>query len=266
MLVGVVFISSAIVYAVACALFLIALTRTSGPGRFGRLALVLAFALQLIYLAVDYAADTPPMSRVHQTLTGLSLGIVAAFLIAVARRKSISVLGAFLAPVALFFFLGSGLGRSVEHVPPGVRTMLVPVHIGVNMLGLVAFALAFGAAIAYVLQDRALRRKQLDGLFQRLPALDVLDRFGLRAISVGFPLLTIGIVTGAFWAFRIHPDGPVISAAQSFALVAWVLFAGVLLLRVAVGWRGRRAAIGTIVGFLCAAAVIVGYAVRTGGS
>ena len=50
-----------------------------------------------------------------------------------------------------------------------------------------------------------------------------------------------------------------------FALIAWVLFAAVLLLRLAAGWRGRRAAIGTIVGFLCTAAVLVSYMVRAQG-
>lgn len=264
---GPLFIATAVLYAVATALFTGALTRgTAGLKRSARWVLVAAVALHLAYLGADAIdAGTRPMGRVHETLTGLSLGITLAFLLASARREGMIVLGAFITPVALFFFLGSGLGRSVEHVSDEVRSMLAPIHIGANVLGLVAFALAFGAAVAYVIQERQLRKKKLSGIFQRLPALDVLDRFGLRAVSVGFPLLTIGIVTGAFWAFRIHPGAPAISAAQAFALVAWLLFAGVLLLRLAAGWRGRRAAIGTIVGFLCTAVVLVGYVFRSGG-
>jgi ABC-type transport system involved in cytochrome c biogenesis permease subunit len=92
----------------------------------------------------------------------------------------------------------------------------------------------------------------------------VLDGFSLRAVSVGFPLLTIGVVTGAFWATRVQ-QGVLVTSPQAFGLASWVLFAGVLVLRLAAGWRGRRAAIGTIVGFLCAAAVLVGYVVRDGG-
>ncbi|MEM9071073.1 MAG: cytochrome c biogenesis protein CcsA [Myxococcota bacterium] len=265
---GVLFIVAALAYTAACGLFTSALTRgTAGLKRGARWALVGAVLLHAAYLVVDMLdTSTPAMGRVHQTLTVLSLGTTVAFLLASIRREAITVLGAFITPVALFFFMGSGLGRSVEHVSDEVRSLLVPLHIGVNVLGLVAFALAFGAAIAYVIQERQLRQKRLGGIFQRLPALDVLDRFGLRAVSVGFPLLTIGIITGAFWAFRIRPGAPMISAAHAFALVAWVLFAGVLLLRVAAGWRGRRAAIGTIVGFLCTAAVLVGYVMRITGS
>jgi ABC-type uncharacterized transport system permease subunit len=144
-----------------------------------------------------------------------------------------------------------------------VRSFLLPLHIAFNVLGIVAFALAFAAAVGYVIQERMLRRKKLGGVAQRLPALDVLDSLGLRLVLIGFPLLTLGIVTGTIWAVRI--DTPFITTAQGFALLAWLVFATVLVLRVAVGWRGRRAAIGTIMGFFCAMAVLVGYVVRSGG-
>ncbi|MEZ4250534.1 MAG: cytochrome c biogenesis protein CcsA [Polyangiales bacterium] len=258
------FVAAAVAYAVSSALYLLTLTRgTDGPGRFAHGALLLAVVLHGVYLGFDYSSGGPPMGRVHQTLTFLSLGIVGAFLIAGLRRKSIAILGAFITPVALFFFLGAGLGRSVDDVSDDTRSTLLPFHIGVNVLGLVAFALAFGSAVAYVIQERMLRQKKLSGVFERLPALDVLDGFSLRAVSVGFPLLTIGVVTGAFWATRVQ-QGVLVTSPQAFGLASWVLFAGVLVLRLAAGWRGRRAAIGTIVGFLCAAAVLVGYALRDG--
>jgi ABC-type transport system involved in cytochrome c biogenesis permease subunit len=45
-------------------------------------------------------------------------------------------------------------------------------------------------------------------------------------------------------------------------LVEWALFAAVLLLRAVAGWRGRRAALGTMLGFLVACAVLFGYVLR----
>lgn len=256
------FVATAFAYGVACTLYLVSLVRgTEGTGRFARIALMVSVVLHLVYLVADHQSAGPPMGRMHQTLTMLSLGIVSAFLVAGLKKQSITVLGAFITPVALFFFLGAGLGRSVEHVSDDTRSTLLPFHIGVNVVGIVAFALAFGAAVAYVIQERMLRTKRLTGVFERLPPLDVLDGFSLRAVSVGFPLLTIGVVTGAFWATRVD-QGVYLTSPQAFGLAAWVLFAGVLVLRIAAGWRGRRAAIGTIVGFLCAAAVLVGYSIR----
>jgi ABC-type uncharacterized transport system permease subunit len=136
-------------------------------------------------------------------------------------------------------------------------------HIAANVLGLVAFALAFVAGIAYVLQERLLRRRQLTGAFQRLPSLGVLDKIGLRSVLTGFPLLTFGMITGTFWLLR--SDGSQFYVSQALGLVAWAIFAGVIILRVAAGWRGRKAALGTMMGFVFTLLVLVGYAVRAAG-
>lgn len=266
MLVSGLFVATAILYGISCALYLAFLGRGSEAlGLWSNRATGAAAASHLIFLAADYGvAGNLPIGDIHRSLSLLSLGIVVAFLILGLRRK-VTVLGAFITPVTLLFFLGSGIGRTVVEVPPHIRSNLLPLHIGVNVLGIVAFAIAFAAALGYVMQERALRKKQLSGVFTRLPALDVLDNLGFRAVTVGFPLLTVGIVSGAIWAVRIDPSAPIVSTAQSFALLAWLLFAGVLLLRVAAGWRGRRAAIGTIIGFLCALAVLAGYVARAGG-
>ncbi|MAQ15937.1 MAG: hypothetical protein CMN30_14230 [Sandaracinus sp.] len=263
--VGALFLGTAVTYTVAAALYLPSLLRgPEGPARFASRVLMGAAGLHIAYLAVDTFGGTgAPMRGIEQTLTFLSLGIVMAFLLARLRGRGIDILGAFLTPVALLFLMGAGVGRSVGEVPHEIRSALLPFHIAVNMLGVVAFALAFGAASAYVIQERMLRRKKLGGIFQRLPPLDVLDTFGLRAVSLGFPLLTLGILTGVFWVDPVeHFD---ISPMHGFALAAWVLFAGVLLLRLAAGWRGRRAAIGTIMGFLCALGVLAGYVMRDSG-
>src|SRR5262249_4481459 len=152
----------------------------------------------------------------------------------------------------------------VAAVPQHVRSLLLPIHVGVNIAGLVAFALAFGASLAYVLQAHLLRTKRLGGVFHRLPSLDVLDLLSFRSVLVGFPLLTVGVITGALWAVRIHPNAPLFSAPQAIALLTWLVFAWVLLARLLGGWQGRRAAYGTIAGFLCSVAVLVAYWFRSG--
>jgi ABC-type transport system involved in cytochrome c biogenesis permease subunit len=160
-------------------------------------------------------------------------------------------------------FLASGLGSSYAPVSPTVQSAMLSLHIGANVLGLVAFALAFVAGIAYMLQERLLRRRQLSGVFQRLPSLDILDTMGLRAVLAGFPLLTFGMITGTFWLLRA--EGSEFYVSQALGLVAWAIFAGVIVLRVAAGWRGRKAALGTMMGFLFTLLVLVGYALRAAG-
>ena len=246
-----------------------ALLRSGGARleRSATIALGVASLTQLVYLVIDYhTAGRTPLSTVHGTLAALSLVITVSFL-ATMRRHRLPVLGAFITPVSLLLFLAASLGQQEPLlVPEGVRTVLLPLHIVVNVLGLAAFALAFALALAYVIQEQLLRRRQIGGLFHRLPSLDMLDHLGFRFVTVGFPLFTLGVVTGSIWAARM---GNVLgfSTGQGFALVAWLFFACVLFSRAAAGWRGRRAAIGTVLGFLCAMAAIGGYVFRDfGGS
>ncbi|MEM7447748.1 MAG: cytochrome c biogenesis protein CcsA [Myxococcota bacterium] len=264
MLVSNLFLITAALYATSCSLFLVHLAR--GTARLARWAVRLlcaATAAHLGFASLElYVSGLNPVADIHSSLALLSLLIVCAFLLALLRYR-ITVLGAFLTPLTLLFFLGAGLDRSVTEVPANVRSALLPVHIGVNILGVVAFALAAASATAYVLQERMLRQKRLGGLFERLPSLDVLDSLGFRLVLTGFPLLTVGLITGTIWV--VQSESINLNATQGFAVMAWLMFAAVLLLRIAVGWRGRRAAIGTILGFLCAMLVLAGYLLRSGG-
>ena len=265
MLVQGLFTATASLYGVACAIYLAhLLTGRQGLTRISNACLGTAALVHVGYLAADMTVNgNTPAAEIHGVLSLVSLGIVTAFLVVTSRRP-VTVLGAFVTPVTLLFFLGSGLGRSVEHVPRDVRDALLPVHIGVNVIGVAAFALAFGASLAYVIQEYFLRRKQLGGAFQRLPALDVLDSLSYRASGIGFTLLTVGVATGAIWMVR-EQAGPLITPPQAMGIATWLVFAAVLGLRVLAGWQGRRAAVGTIVGFLCSASVLAIYVVRAAG-
>lgn len=267
MLVTALFAATAALYAVSCGFYVYFLARgAEGTARVAARALGGAVVSHLAFLGANFAAHGHvPTADIHQALAVMSLLVVLVFLVAVRTHERLRILGAFITPVTLLLFLGAAFRRGVGPVPEGVRSAMLPVHVLVNVLGLAAFALAFAAAIAYLIQERQLRRKQLGGLFQRLPSLDVLDSLGLRAVLVGFPLLTIGVITGTIWAVRLNPSAFELSAAQAFGLLAWLLFALVLLLRVAAGWRGRKAAIGTTLGFLCTMAVLVGYVLRGDG-
>lgn len=264
---SVLFVAAAVLYGLACALYLAYLARgVSNVERWTTRTLGGAVLAHVGFVIADYVTyQHSPFEDIHTTLTFASLGTVIGFLVAVLRFPSVNVLGAFITPITLLFLLGSGLGRAVAPVPQEVRSALLPLHVGVNVIGVVAFAVAFGASSAYVIQERLVRRKQLGGIFQRLPSLDVLDTVSFRSVTIGFPLFTVGVVTGALWAQRLHPSHPILTPAQVVALLAWIVFASVLVLRVVAGWRGRRAALGTIMGFLCAVAVLAGYVARAGG-
>lgn len=255
-----IFVATALLYAASCALFFVHLARGGEKSvAWASGVLGAAIAAHSGFVIFDYAvAGHAPMVDINETFALLSLLISLGYLASM-RKHKLTVLGAFITPVTLLLFLGAGLRRRVPAVPESVRSALLPLHVGVNVLGIVAFALAFAAAVGYVIQEQLLRKKQVIGVFQRLPALDVLDSLGLKLVTIGFPLFTLGLVTGSVWAAQ---GGWSLSAGQGFALLAWVFFGSVLLARAAAGWRGRRAAIGTMIGFLFSMAAIVGYLLR----
>jgi ABC-type uncharacterized transport system permease subunit len=252
------FVAASVAYAgAAVAYFLFIGSGNARASTWAQRLLLVAAVLHVGFLFGD-ARRNLQLGDVRQMFTVGSLCIVVAQLIA-QRYGRLAVLGAFVTPIAMLMFLAAGLGRSVPNVPEDVRSALLPAHVFVNVLGIAAFTLAFAVATAYLIQERLLRRRQVSGLFTRLPPLDVLDSLGLKLLLIGFPLFTVGSVSGAIWAAQLPTT---LSPTQALGLVGWCVFAAVLLLRIAAGWQGRRAAIGTLLGFACALAVVVGYAMR----
>ena len=111
------------------------------------------------------------------------------------------------------------------------------------------FALAFAAGIMYLIQERQIKAKKIGAFYHRLPALKVLDDLGYRCLTFGFPLLTLGIITGSVWAESAWGSYWSWDPKETWSLITWFLYAALLHGRLTVGWRGRRAAIFAIVGF-----------------
>ncbi len=195
-----------------------------------------------------------PFAGLGAALSVLALLGVAGFLVVRRTQPRLDVTGAFVAPLTLLLLVASRApgGRPAGHLGGAVLAL----HVASVLTGTAAFTLAFVMALAYLLQERQVKKKRLGGVFQRLPPLDVLDAVGYRCVAVGLPALTLGIVTGFFVGAR---GAGAVVWQQYVGMGAWVLFAGVLVLRLAAGWRGRRAAIGTILGYASALVVLAGY-------
>jgi ABC-type uncharacterized transport system permease subunit len=202
-----------------------------------------------------------PVEGIHFALSVASMFVCLVYVLARLRLK-VDVVGAFVAPQALAFLLASRFVGSAVDAQPRLRGALLPFHVVSNLLGIALFTLAFAAAVAYLLQDRRLKRKKLDGA-DRMPPIDALDRAEHRFLVAGFPLLTIGILTGTLWAREIEAGGAGEIARAALSYASWALIGGVLLLRAAAGWRGRRAAYGTILGFGLTVLVMLLYLARS---
>lgn len=250
---------TALTYVVASGLYFLQLAGREGYARFARPVLAVATLLHLTHFFVVTAnAKTCPVDEIHEATSLMALVAVTIFLF-VSRVKKLEVIGAFVAPQALAAILAARFVGSPDTTP--VRTAVLPLHVTSILLASALFAIASALAATYLLQEKQLKKKKTGGLLHRLPALDVLDRASHRFLLAGFPLLTIGILTGLLWVGHVA-NTKMGALRQVLAYSAWVLFAVVLLMRSAGGWRGRRAAWGTIFGFGCAFLVYLVYLVR----
>ena len=90
------------------------------------------------------------------------------------------------------------------------------------------------------------RRPDLE---RSLPSADNLDRITYKTICLAFPLLTLMIASGAYWANQTWGSYWSWDPKETWAAITWLVYAGYLHMRITRGWRGRRAAYFAILGF-----------------
>lgn len=209
------------------------------------------FICHTLFLVHQYfALGAAPVLNLKSALSFFSWTIIGAYIIFQLRFK-LMVLGSFIAPLAAFLMVTSATIPGMEVVAkPIYRNMWLTVHVGTSFIGNGLFAVTFVAAIMYLIQEHQIKRKRLGSFYNRLPALQTLDSIGYYSLIYGFPFLTIGIITGSVYAqyalgsyWRWDPK-------ETWSLITWLFYATLLHERVAVGWRGRRAAIMSIICFL----------------
>lgn len=199
------------------------------------------------------------LTNLHEAISFFSWAIVLIFLW-VEWRHRVYVLGSFILPLAFLSLLSAAaLPNEIGTLDPSLKSAWLGVHTTLSLLGIAAFAIAFIAGIMYLLQESFLKSKQFSPLYHKLPSLDLLDKWNQRAIFWGFPLLTLGIITGAYgaqyvWGSYWKWDDP----KQTLALGTWFFYLVVLHGRVTIGWRAKKAAYLAIIGFIGVIFIFVG--------
>lgn len=260
---NILFAVTAALYVAASVLFLRFLARGKGDvGKLGPRLILLGATFHGAYICqASLLLRVCPVEGIHFPMSVASMVMCFAY-VAARKRLRVEVAGAFIAPLALTSLMASRFVGGGAEPGEGVKSFILPFHVTLNLFGVALFGLAFSAAALYLVQERFVKQKRIDGMSRRLPPLDALDRAEHRFLLAGFPLLTIGIITGTVWAKRVEAGATSDILRAVFGYVTWLVIAGVLFLRAAAGWRGRRAAYGTIAGFGFAVLVLVVYLVR----
>jgi cytochrome c-type biogenesis protein CcsB len=193
-----------------------------------------------------------PLTQQYEAFSFFGALATLCFLIAYARYR--------IAPLSLFVFplifimtfianLATLFHDPSQPIPPVLRSNWIYIHTTMLILGYAALFISFAAAIMYLIQEHALKSKHSVRFYNWLPSLDICDDLAYRSLAIGFPLITLGIITGALWAqgagYFWARDPKVV-----FSFLTWLVYLLLLFYRLIAGWRGRKAAYLYIVGFI----------------
>ena len=134
-------------------------------------------------------------------------------------------------------------------------------HVLLSSAGLGLLGISGLAGIFYLLEHRRLKRKRLGGGGVRLPSLEALDRVNVSALVVGFPLLSLGLITGSVWLYGASGQLWVWSPHAIWTLVGWGIYAGMSLARFAGHQGARQAAAAAVGGFAFLLFAVIGVEV-----
>ena len=157
--------------------------------------------------------------------------------------------GAFVVPLALVALIPTTLTDPSHPDVPAELVRNAAFHVTAAVLAVALFAIAFGVALMYLLQEREVKGKRFGALFSRLPSLSTLDQLNQRLVRAGFIAFTLALLAGTLNAAAVWKSYWSWDPQQVSSVAIWLLYAAMVQLRHR-GWHGRRYAVLTVTGFL----------------
>ena len=240
----------------------------------GQTATTLAIisSMSILMMLISRAAESghAPFSNLYESMSLFVWAITIGYLL-MERKYKIKVMGAFVMSIAFLAMLSASLlpyrFKSVGPLNPALQnkwkwmvSILPPdmqkyaigwldFHVFTTFIGYAAFAIAFGLSIMFLVKLKN-EKGSNSGFLSKMPESDILDEISYRAVAWGFPFLAIGIVSGAVWANAAWGTYWSWDPKETWSLITWLIYAAYLHARVTRGWKGKRCAWISILGFL----------------
>jgi ABC-type transport system involved in cytochrome c biogenesis permease subunit len=230
--------------------------------RLGRVAvhlLVLAVVMHGVSFAALHAADpTPPLTDFPVALSFMVWMGALSFLVLL-WRAHIARLVVLVAPAAFLGVFYTGLRLPETGAATFAGSGSWPhAHVLLAGSGLSLLGLAALAGLVFLAEHRRLKAKRPAHPRLPLPSLEALDRVSAAALTVGFPLLTLGVITGALWEQTVSGQLWGATAHQTWSLIAWVVYAVLVAVRFGSEQGSRQAAVSAVGGFVLLFLAVIG--------
>ncbi|MGH3985647.1 MAG: c-type cytochrome biogenesis protein CcsB [Pseudonocardiaceae bacterium] len=221
--------------------------------RVGRCAVALTAAAALVHASSlvlrGAAIGRAPWGNMYEFTSAICVVAVIAWLVVLYRQRggaALQRLGGFvLLPVVVLMFLaGTVLYAQAAPLVPALNSYWIAIHVSAAAIASGILLVSGVASVLYLVREGAGSQ-----ITARLPDSATLDRLAYRTAVVALPIWTFAVITGAIWAEAAWGRYWGWDPKETFALVAWVVYAGYLHARATAGWRGSRAAWINVVGF-----------------
>ncbi|MFK7896778.1 MAG: cytochrome c biogenesis protein CcsA [Myxococcota bacterium] len=223
-----------------------------------RIGLALGAVAQTAAFATLHRLDpAPSLTDLAQVIAVITwLGVIFVLLL-----QSRIKLPGFIPPLAFMAFLaafGATLSGSVSGASQELVGGLPHAHVLLASAGLAALGTAGLAGCFFLMEHRRLKTRRKPTRKIALPSLEALDRVNRVALTLGFPLLTLGVLTGGLWLESRAGQFFTGSLHETWTVLAWAIYVGLVAMRFGGKQGARQAAASAVAGFAFLLFAVVG--------
>jgi cytochrome c-type biogenesis protein CcsB len=222
-----------------------------------------------------------PLSNLYESLLFLTWSLLTLYLYVELKTNS-NLIGAVLLPVTLFIIGFANLTLSADMqksspLVPALQSNWLMMHVSMMILSYATLIIGSLLCLLFLVISKAqdINLKIIDKSFTsvynkiidyyedkivlipspevlefgKVKLLHSLDNWSYRIIGLGFPFLTIGIISGGVWANEAWGSYWSWDPKETWALITWIIFATYLHSRITKGWEGKKTAIIGSIGF-----------------
>lgn len=226
--------------------------------RVGVAVLLVAAVLHGLSFSLLHTAEVPPpLTDAPTAISFMAWAGTLGFLLLLLRFRVVGLV-ALVAPIAFVsvFYAALRLPHTAPDLDGGGS---VPhAHVLLASAGLALLGLSGLAGALFLAEHRRLKHKRPLAAGSSLPSLEALDRVNALALAVGFPLLSLGVVTGALWSREMSGALWSGTSHETWCLLAWLVYAVLVVLRFGLRLGARPCALSAAVGFLFASFAVIG--------
>ena len=244
-------------YLIAMVLYILFLVlKKERCGKWADILAVISFVFHTAALVTrGIGAGRLPLTNQYEFATSFAWGICACYLVFLWKYK-FRALGAFVMPV-IFLIIGYAAmqSREVRELMPALRSNWLAIHVSSAIISYGAFGVSFAVSLMFLIRQKL----PADSFAaQHIPDEKRLDLISYRAVSLGFLFLTFVMISGAIWAEHAWGSYWSWDPKETWSLITWIIYAIYLHLRISRGWKGKSAALFSVIGFICVIFTYIG--------